>query len=547
MKRLFQGFLAIPLLVAGGLTCSKPTPVAPSEAILSITADPLKIIPRGISEITVIGRQADGSPVNEGTEILFTTTLGSVDRVVAVDDRGVAVAELVGDGTIGMATVEASSGAAAAVTVEVQIGSLASFLSFSANPTLLSKDLPRKGAKISLSAVAQDDTGAPLEKALVTFSSERGILESGSVPVETDVSGLATDTLTVFEDDLASVTEGFFEVSASTPGVDGEIVETIEIEVSGFPAHVTLEAKPTSVPDTGGIIELVALVLDDLGDPAEGAGVNFITEAGDLASRGLVLTDAEGIATDILTVTGEQLAALPADNNSTFTVTAEVAGSGGEVFDDTVTIRIEGVTSLTLAKEVENSGVGTADGSEWLLEALGGPTPLSGFGPTVTSGVGFEAGTYSLRETGGPTDRELYDAGEWTCQVLGEAGTASGSTITVEEGDAVVCTITNTFKGATLTLVKSVVTTGGGTAVPSNWTLSAEGPTAVSVTGSSSGATRTVREGTYRLSEAGTPPTGETYDEGPWSCSGATVNGGDTITLNAGDIATCTITNTFVP
>ena len=44
------------------------------------------------------------------------------------------------------------------------------------------------------------------------------------------------------------------------------------------------------------------------------------------------------------------------------------------------------------------------------------------------------------------------------------------------------CTITNDDQPATLTLVKTVTNDNGGTAVPTDWTLTATGPTPISGT-----------------------------------------------------------------
>ena len=104
--------------------CESPTPVAPAESGLSISANPTRIGVDGSAEVTVIARKADGSAVNAGTEINFSTNLGTIDPLIAkTNDRGVADATLTGDGRIGLATVEASSGAAAPVTLDIQIGS----------------------------------------------------------------------------------------------------------------------------------------------------------------------------------------------------------------------------------------------------------------------------------------------------------------------------------------------------------------------------------------------------------------------------------------
>ena len=343
--------ITLSLVVSG---CDKPTQVAPAEATLTVSADPLRIEVFGTSEITVIARKSDGSPVNEGTEILFTTTLGSIERIALVDDRGVATATLEGDGSIGMATVEASSGAAASVTVEVQIGALPASLFLSANPTTLSKDVQAEGARITLSATVQDDLAVPIKGALVTFSSPRGVLESGGAPIETSKRGIAKDALTVSAADLAGVTDGFFEVSASTVGEAGALVEDfVEILVSGFAFSIFLQPTPSSVPETGGVIDLAATVLDDVGEPLPNAVVIFSTQVGSLASGGGALrTDAGGVAREQVIITAGDLDIVGAS----FTVTAEVPGAGGALISDTATITIQrGAPTAAFSIAVTNS------------------------------------------------------------------------------------------------------------------------------------------------------------------------------------------------
>lgn len=107
-------------------------------------------------------------------------------------------------------------------------------------------------------------------------------------------------------------------------------------------------------------------------------------------------------------------------------------------------------------------------------------------------------------------------------------------------------TVTNTTTcGALLTLVKKV---HGGTAHPSDWTLHADGPTAVS--GHSGGHDVThafVDPGTYRLSESGGPGG---YEASGWSCTnhGEPVEVSDArVDLHRGDAVTCTIENTHQP
>ena len=71
---------------------------------------------------------------------------------------------------------------------------------------------------------------------------------------------------------------------------------------------------------------------------------------------------------------------------------------------------------------------------------------------------------------------------------------------------------------AHLTLVKQVVNDNGGTAVPTDWTLRADGPTPLSGTSGSAAVTdQTVTPGTYTLSEIDGP---DGYTPSNWSCTG---------------------------
>lgn len=96
---------------------------------------------------------------------------------------------------------------------------------------------------------------------------------------------------------------------------------------SGRPAgSLTVQATPSGVPESGGEVELFAIVRDDRGQPLAGAQVNFLAETGTLGSEGrLVVTGAGGGARDRLTVTAAELAAV---EENRFRLVAAV-GAGG--------------------------------------------------------------------------------------------------------------------------------------------------------------------------------------------------------------------------
>ena len=222
--------------------------------------------------------------------------------------------------------------------------------------------------------------------------------------------------------------------------------------------------------------------------------------------------------------------------------------TGGTVTDGTVTIPNDGdVTctitnddqpgTLTLVKTVTNDNGGTALPTDWTLTA-DGPTTISGAvgDPAVTDAT-VDAGAYDLSETDGPTG---YTPGPWTCT----GGTVTDGTVTIPNDGDVTCTIDNDDEPGTLTLVKTVTNDNGGTALPTDWTLTADGPTTISgSTGSAEVTSATVDAGAYILSEGG-GPTG--YTGSDWSCTGGTVTDG-TVEVADGSDVTCTIDNDDEP
>ena len=185
---------------------------------------------------------------------------------------------------------------------------------------------------------------------------------------------------------------------------------------------------------------------------------------------------------------------------------------------------------LTLVKSVINDNGGTAAITDWTLNAVG-PTSISGVsGSVAVTGATVDAGDYVLSESGGPAG---YTASNWSCP----GGSLSGSTLTVGAGETVVCTIINDDITASLGLVKTVTNDNGGTAVATDWTLSAAGPTPLS--GAGGVAASSVNAGVYTLSESAGP---SGYTAGTWSCTAGTLTG-SSLVLGLGETAVCTIDN----
>ncbi len=325
--------------------CDRVTPVAPVGSTITLSINPSRIDAEGESAvITIIVRKEDGTPVNPGTQVSVSTTLGALDpETTFTDATGTAKSTLTGDGRIGMATVSATTGAAALVSVEVQIGSVAASITLTATPPNVPKDPQGDDGVIELTALIRDDTGAPLGGGVVNFETDTGSLDSRGGALVTDDLGKAEDVLRVTRDDISTLLEPFFLVSAETAIEGGSLIfDELEIDIRGVPATLTLQVTPASVLEAGTLgdpLRLTALVRDNLGDPLEGVGVNFLAEAGTLASEGrLIDTDADGRAVDLLSATQAQLELIP---GQVFTVSAETAGLGGNLLEDSFQVRID--------------------------------------------------------------------------------------------------------------------------------------------------------------------------------------------------------------
>lgn len=241
MKRLLlrSSLLVLLLAVAGllGLACDSAIPTAPAGTVLTISASPSQITLTGSSIITVVGRKPNGSPLNEGTEIFFSTSLGSINPVVVpVDEDGVARTTLRGDGRVGTANVQAhvgtsGDGGTGSATIEILIGRSAGAVSIQATPS----SVPETGGTVQLLALVRDDQGQPLAGVAVNFQADVGTLQSGGSFINTNAQGEARDTLSVSAGDLDGVAGNSFTVEAEAASGGGVQSDTANISILRLP------------------------------------------------------------------------------------------------------------------------------------------------------------------------------------------------------------------------------------------------------------------------------------------------------------------------
>jgi PKD repeat protein len=217
LRSLSRWSLLVVAVLAG---CSEGTPVAPTGTILRVSANPTRIGKTGLSTITISAYRSTGNPVNPGTEIRLSSTIGAIDPVVYTNDSGQATARLTGDGRVGTATITAFSGGVEPVTLDVAVGQLAASMSFQVTPS----SVPETGGTLDLLALLRDEQSQPLVDAQVNFRSEVGTLDSGGEFILTDEDGEARDRLRVTAADLQLIGDDSFTVTAEVGGAGGAII-----------------------------------------------------------------------------------------------------------------------------------------------------------------------------------------------------------------------------------------------------------------------------------------------------------------------------------
>ncbi len=368
-----------------------------------------------------------------------------------------------------------------------------------------------------------------------------GYLQGTSVSLDETVS---------FDNDLcdwAGTTHGSVtEVNGETPA-DGTLPHSVAL--GGGANHATITNEVTC----SGALVLKKVVENTNGGTAVPGDFTLVASP---AGGGADLTTPGSTEGHEFTVPAGQVYNLTeTDGPENYTLTGIDCGAGkvtsvqvpaGETRTCTYTNH-DSPGSLTLVKVVEHNGTGDdAEAGEWVLTAtpdFAGQDTISG-----TTGVSGEtkAGTYDLSEDGPTT----YDASTWSCLAGGDTVTVTDSSVDLEMGQDVTCTITNTARWPHLTLVKIVD--------PLN---AQDGPEAFTLTATAQSGSQEplsglgpvveddVMVGTYDLSESG--PEGYDPAEAGWQCVDADQKAvpvvDDAVTLEVADQVTCTIVNVAVP
>jgi hypothetical protein len=357
--------VVLPFALLGG--CDKVPLLAPTGSVITLL--PVTTTVSLNSEVTIIAtviengqaiggtgtgtatRVGAGTPVQNGTLVSFTTTIGRIEPSEARTHNGQVSVRLVTSGASGTARITAYSGGASSST-ELKVGTAA------AGRVLVSitpQTLGPNGGSAQVIASVTDEGGSPLVGVPVSFATDKGSLSPATAT--TDAAGNATTTLT---------TTGTAKVTA-TAGSITSTEATVTVNVRGLASFSASPAAASAgVPITFTVV------------PTTGANLsNVIIEFGDGGTRSL------GAITGQTTVTYAYRA------SGTYTATARALDATGESGSLSTTVII-GSLPVTLSASPAQPTVNTpvtftvggvtnaqVDRYEWTLD--------DGTGPFVTS------------------------------------------------------------------------------------------------------------------------------------------------------------------
>ena len=278
-----------------------------------------------------------------------------------------------------------------------------SILVITANPTKIALN-----STSTITVIGRKPDGQPLNPGTeIRFSATNGSIQS---IVTTDSSGTATaiyksngtpGTATITAaTGTGSGSGGTTTSDGGTGTTSGSLTASVSIQVGVSAKTITLQPTPTTIPSTGGRVQLLAIVRDANGQPQANQGVNFGTDLGTLDSLGaIVTTDANGQAHDTLRVSAADLT----NNATSIHVTAQTAGSDGGLVSSSATITVQSTRPVAAFDYVQGS---TAQEVVFTARATG----TGSFTYTWDFGDGASATTQNPRHT-------YASAGDFTVQL----------------------------------------------------------------------------------------------------------------------------------
>jgi hypothetical protein len=228
--------------IENGTTATTPPPTTPTTPGTPTTP----------TTPTTTSSSGAGTPVQNGTVITFTTTLGRIEPVDARTHNGQVRVRFISNGQSGTATITAFSGGASARLENLRVGTAAAErVLVTATPAVL----PPSGGTTEIAARVEDVSGAGIPGVPVSFTADQGQLGAGAVT--TDSNGVARTSLiatrtTVVTVNVAGKTATVTVNTAARTGVSmAAVSSTGGLITAGVAVNFTIGigAPPVNVRD----------------------------------------------------------------------------------------------------------------------------------------------------------------------------------------------------------------------------------------------------------------------------------------------------------
>ena len=359
--------LAIALTVSSA-ACDKVPLLAPANSVITLSSSATVVPTNGSTGLTAFVTEPSGTPVQNGTTVRFTTSLGTVSPADTQTTNGIAVATFQAGPSSGVAEIRAVSGGATGTStstgstttttnvVRITVGAAAvNAITLRANPSTVGPS----GGSVELVAMVVTENGAPVQSVPVTFSADQGALAAQTVP--TDTNGEARTLLTTTLKTTVTATAGTKTSSAVT--VDVRVAPGIAITCAPASGSATncANVQASSSNNTATVVFTVS----------KGTGTSNLRDAtlefGDGTTQSLG-TLAGGSATLTHSYDGPN-----GSSPRAYTATARVVDVNGETTSASTTVTIAPRAPLTMDLTVS------------LSPATGHPTTAT-FTATVTGG-----------------------------------------------------------------------------------------------------------------------------------------------------------------
>jgi hypothetical protein len=394
MKETLKYSALVAIVALLTTACDKVPLLAPANSAITLSANSLVVPAGGSTGLTAFVTESSGTPVQNGTTVRFTATLGSVTPAETQTTNGIAVATFQAGTSSGVAEIHAVSGGATGTTttttatniVKISIGSAAANkVTVRANPASVSASGGAVEIMASVTGGATSTDTSPLAGVPVAFSTTAGTLSDTSAA--TDANGIARVLLTTNR--RATVTAS---VGANSGTVDVTVTPT---------ASVTLATSPAS-PTVGQAVTLTVT-------PAADTAPSVVVDWGDGSSSNLGIVSAARAATHAYTSAGSYgITATATDNGNTFSTSTAVTVAPRPVFGVDIGVAPSNNPSIsapvTFTATITGDTTATIVSYKWTFtDPDGTVTTVTTSGKTYTTTL-TKIGTYNVELTATASD-----------------------------------------------------------------------------------------------------------------------------------------------